>query len=150
MKKGKIIAYSVLGIGVSAVVYFLVKKMNSKKKALPDLKANTTTQTSDGTSVVAPPPKEFSSKVVSVGKNVRAGIESLRYQSGNDRTLGTKMEKLVTTLGGLTTEEKKEMTDWYNSRGFNSFGNLQGALEKLLSPLWFDRAQRTLWNINWK
>ena len=138
MKKGKIIAYSVLGVGVSAVVYFLVKKMKSKMIALPDPN-DTTTE-----------PKEFSSKVVSVGKDVRAGIESLRYQSGNDRTALSKMEKLVTILGGLTTEEKKEMTDWYNSQGYSSFGNLQGALEKLLSPLWFDRVQRTLWNINWK
>ena len=71
--------------------------------------------------------------------------------TGNDRNALSKMENLVNKLGGLTSKEKKELTEWYNSQNFkDSFGkpsldDFQVALERTLSPLWYDRAERTMW-----
>ena len=137
MKKKKVIAYSVLGIGLLAIGYFLVKKIKEDKTESEESEEGSTS-------------KEFSSKIVSVGNDVRGIIGSLMFNTGNDRNALSKMENLVNKLGSLTSKEQKDMTEWYNSQDFKdkygkpSLVDFQGALERTLSPLWYDRAKLTL------
>ena len=56
--------------------------------------------------------------------------------------------ELVTLLSKLNTADRKGVWDWYNYQNYSVLGDLRGALEKVLSPLWSDRAERTM--MNWK
>jgi plasmid replication initiation protein len=135
MKKGKIIAYSVVGVGVSAVVYFLVKKMKSKKKALPDLQSNTPTEDI-----------KFSEEVDTVGRKIRGLIMEIdRNRGSKDFNYESRQSELVTELGRLNSYEREDLMKWYEAGNFSPFKDLKESLGKILTPLWYDRAERTMW-----
>ena len=156
MKKGKIIAYSVLGIGVSAVVYFLVKKMKSKKKALPDLVH----------ALVSEDEFDFgrgnAKDVVATEKKIRPLINSLS-EATSEADKSKIGKELIETISKLSTVESRDaLQKWYDSRKYSKNGKFTTALKKLSSgvtvplgrfgadvPL-FDIIQRSLYNLDWK
>tara|TARA_R110002072_G_scaffold1182_4_gene9800 strand:+ start:5852 stop:6265 length:414 start_codon:yes stop_codon:yes gene_type:complete len=133
MKKGKIVVLSILGLAIMTVGYFVMKKRNKLKES-EEIEEEVEEDVKE---------MSFSEKIITNGKALRVKINKLR--SGKDEN--TQME-LVTLLSKLNTADRKGVWDWYNYQNYSVLGDLRGALEKVLSPLWSDRAERTM--MNWK
>lgn len=133
MKKGKIVVFSVLGLAILTVGYFVMKKRNKLKES-EEIEEEVEEEVEE---------MSFSEKIITNGKALRVKINRLRL--GNDENTETE---LVSLLGKLSTADRKRVWDWYNYQNYSVLGDFRGALEKVLSPLWSGRAERTMFN--WK
>ena len=154
MKKGKIVVVSVLGLAILTVSYFVMKKRNKLKESdiEQDIEQDIEEEVEVEEEVEEIEEKIFSEEIITKGKDLRSKINRLRL--GSDSIIE---RDIVNSLGALKmyssgskqgTSQKKEIWDWYDSQNFSVLGDLRVALEKVLSPLWSDRAERTMFN--WK
>ena len=133
MKKTKVMFISLIGISIMTLGYFFIKKKNIKVLE-EESKEEESTSNQD---VV------FSESTIKLGKELRSKINRLR--NGKDPIIEND---LVSLLGKQNTRVRKEVWDWYDSQNFSVLGDFRGSFEKVLSPLWNDRLNRTM--MNWK
>lgn len=137
MKKTKVMFISLIGISIMTLGYFFIKKKN--KKVLEE--ESKEEELTDNKNVV------FSESTIKLGKELRSKINRLR--NGKDPIIE---EDLVNLLGKQNTRVRKEVWDWYESQNFSVLGDFRGSFERVLSPLWNDRLNRTMmnWELNGK
>ncbi len=133
MKTTKVMFISLIGLSIMTLGYFFIKKKNIKVEE-EESKEEESTSNQD---VV------FSESTIKLGKELRSKINRLR--NGKDPIIE---EELVSLLGKQNTRVRKEVWDWYESQNFSVLGDFRGSFERVLSPLWNDRLNRTM--MNWK
>jgi|SaaInlV_125m_DNA_1040241.scaffolds.fasta_scaffold00493_15 hypothetical protein len=137
MKKTKVMFISLIGVSIMTLGYFFIKKKNIKVLE-EESKEN---ESIDNKNIV------FSESTIKLGKELRSKINRLR--NGKDPIIE---EELVNLLARQNTRVRKEVWDWYENQNFSILGDFRGAFERVLSPVWNDRLNRTMmsWKLNGK
>jgi len=137
MKKTKVMFISLIGVSIMTLGYFFIKKKNIKVLE-EESKEN---ESIDNKNIV------FSESTIKLGKELRSKINRLR--NGKDPIIE---EELVNLLARQNTRVRKEVWDWYENQDFPILGDFRGAFERVLSPVWNDRLNRTMmsWKLNGK
>jgi hypothetical protein len=79
------------------------------------------------------------------GRKIRGLITDINKYGSKDSKYESRQSELVSELGKLNSYKREDLMNWYEAQNFYPFKDLKESLGKILTPLWYDRAERTMW-----